>query len=164
MRYHLKISLFIYLISFLYSAQSIGFGVNINGNLITTPPECILNNNQKEMIHFGDILLSRIDGANYKHNLSLELTCTNLIKNNLTLSIQGDASNFSNGVLKTSNTKLGLVFYINGVKQDINKKINVKYLELPSLEVSPVKNTSSSFDDADGGDFTALATLNVDYQ
>ncbi|MCG9537558.1 fimbrial protein, partial [Providencia huaxiensis] len=38
------------------------------------------------------------------------------------------------------------------------------YLELPSLEVSPVKNTSSSFDDTDGGDFTALATLNVDYQ
>lgn len=164
MIYHLKICLIICLISFLYSNQSISLGVNINGNLIVTPPECILNNNQKEMIHFGDILLSRIDGMNYKHNLSLELNCTNLVKNNLTLSIQGDPSSFNAGVLKTSNKKLGLIFYMNGVKQDINKKINIKYLDLPSLEVSPVKNISSDFDDTDGGDFTALATLNVDYQ
>lgn len=160
----MKIKFLYTLLVFSTFSYSASLTVGFNGNLIYTPPECILNNSQKSMVHFGDILLSRIDGVNYKHTLTFELTCTNLAMNNLALSIQGDPSNFNNGILKTSNPKLGLSFYINGIKQDINKKINFNYLELPSLEVSPVKNTNSSFDDTDGGDFTALATLNVDYQ
>lgn len=160
----MKIKFLYTLLVFSTFSYSASLTVGFNGNLISTPPECILNNSQKSMVHFDDILLSRIDGVNYKHTLTFELTCTNLAMNNLALSIQGDPSNFNNGILKTSNPKLGLSFYINGIKQDINKKINFNYLELPSLEVSPVKNTNSSFDDTDGGDFTALATLNVDYQ
>lgn len=160
----MKIKFLYTLLVFSTFSYSASLTVGFNGTLISTPPECILNNSQKSMVHFGDILLSRIDGVNYKHTLTFELTCTNLAMNNLALSIQGDPSNFNNGILKTSNPKLGLSFYINGIKQDINKKINFNYLELPSLEVSPVKNTNSSFDDTDGGDFTALATLNVDYQ
>ncbi|WP_254366070.1 fimbrial protein [Providencia rettgeri] len=160
----MKIKFLYTLLVFSTFSYSASLTVGFNGNLISTPFECILNNSQKSMVHFGDILLSRIDGVNYKHTLTFELTCTNLAMNNLALSIQGDPSNFNNGILKTSNPKLGLSFYINGIKQDINKKINFNYLELPSLEVSPVKNTNSSFDDTDGGDFTALATLNVDYQ
>ncbi|EFE54299.1 hypothetical protein PROVRETT_07295 [Providencia rettgeri DSM 1131] len=164
LRANMKIKFLYTLLVFSTFSYSASLTVGFNGNLISTPPECILNNSQKSMVHFGDILLSRIDGVNYKHTLTFELTCTNLAMNNLALSIQGDPSNFNNGILKTSNPKLGLSFYINGIKQDINKKINFNYLELPSLEVSPVKNTNSSFDDTDGGDFTALATLNVDYQ
>lgn len=164
MKCNLQASLILSLTGFIFSFQSIGLGINVNGNLIITPPECILNNDKKEMIHFGDILLTRIDGVNYKHKLPFELSCTNLVKNNLTLSIQGEASNFANGTLRTSNSKLGMNFYINGVKQDINKKVNVKYLELPLLEVAPVKNINSNFEDTDGGDFTAFATLKVDYQ
>ncbi|MEY0692330.1 fimbrial protein [Providencia rettgeri] len=160
----MKIKFLYILIVFSAFSYSSSLTVEFNGNLIITPPECILNNSQKSMIHFGDILLSRIDGVNYKHKLPFELTCTNLAMNNLTLSTQGDPSNFNNGILKTSNPKLGLSFYINGIKQDINKKINFNYLELPSLEVSPVQNVATSFDGSDGGDFTALATLNVDYQ
>lgn len=160
----MKVKLRYILLVFSAFSSSASLTVGFNGNLISTPPECILNSGQKSMIHFGDILLSRIDGINYKHTLPFELTCTNLAMNSLTLSIKGDPSNFNNGILKTSNPKLGLSFYINGIKQDINKKINFNYLELPSLEVSPVKNVVTSFDDVDGGNFTALATLNVDYQ
>lgn len=151
----------------LMSSQTVfGLGANLYGNLVVTPPECFLNNNSQETVHFGDILLTRIDGNNYKRPVPFNLTCTNLAKNTLKLTLQGDATSFnSNGALKTNeNAKLGIAFYINNTRQAINQPINFNYAILPTIEAAPVKNTTASFIDTDGGYFTALATLKVDYQ
>lgn len=147
------------------SPFALGLGANLYGNLVVTPPECILNNNNQAAIHFGDILLTRIDGNNYLQTLPLSLSCTGLAKNNLTLTLVGDPTTFnSNGALKTSNSKLGIVFYVNNVQQAINQSVNINYTSLPSLKAAPMKNMTASFNDADGGTFTALATLKVNYQ
>lgn len=159
-----KIIVFI-LLGGAYSVQVMGLTANLQGNLIVTPPECILNNHQQETVHFGDILLTRIDGSAYKRSVPLRLTCTNLAKNTLKLTLQGDATSFnSNGALKTSNNKLGLMFYVNSIRQAINQPINVNIDSLPTIEATPIKNTTASFNNTDGGDFAALATLRVDYQ
>lgn len=142
-----------------------GLGANLYGNLVVTPPECILNNNNQAAIHFGDILLTRIDGNNYLQTLPLSLSCTGLAKNNLTLTLEGNATLFnSEGALKTSNNKLGIAFYVNNVRQAINQPVNINYTSLPSLKVAPIKNMTASFINTDGGTFTALATLKVNYQ
>ncbi len=142
-----------------------GLGANLYGNLIVTPPECILNNNNQATIHFGDILLTRIDGNNYLQTLPLSLSCTGLAKNNLTLTLEGDPTLFnSNGALKTSNDKLGVIFYVNNIRQAINQPVNINYTSLPSLKAAPIKNMTAGFNDTDGGSFTALATLKVNYQ
>nr|WP_308807989.1 fimbrial protein [Providencia sp. PROV266] len=147
------------------SPFALGLEANLYGNLIVTPPECILNNNAQAAIHFGDILLTRIDGDNYLQTLPLSLSCTGLAKNNLTLTLKGDATSFNSGEeLKTSNDKLGIAFYVNNVRQAINKPVNINYTSLPSLKAAPIKNMSEGFNDTDGGSFTALATLKVDYQ
>lgn len=160
----LKIIIFA-LLGCAYSVQVMGLTANLYGNLIVTPPECILNNHQQEIVHFGDILLTRIDGNEYKRSVPLRLTCTNLAKNTLKLTLQGDGTSFnSNGALKTSNNKLGVVFYVNSTRQAINQPVNVNYTALPMIEAAPIKNTTASFNNTDGGDFSALATLRVDYQ
>ncbi|WP_265494874.1 fimbrial protein [Providencia heimbachae] len=142
-----------------------GIGANLSGNLIVTPPECILNNEQQQAVHFNDILLTRIDGISYQQPLVFKLTCTQLAKNTLKLTIQGDGTSFnSSGALKTSNTKLGVAFYLNDVRQAINEAVNVNYTALPTIKAAPVKNMAANYNNTDGGDFTALATLKVDYQ
>jgi type 1 fimbria pilin len=147
------------------SGPSWGLGANLYGNLVVTPPECLLNNSQQETVHFGDILLTRIDGANYKQPVPFNLACTNLAKNTLKLTLQGDDTSFnSSGALKTDNPKLGVAFYVNSVRQAINQPVNVNYTALPNIEAVPVKNDTASFSNTDGGYFTALATLKVDYQ
>lgn len=140
--------------------------VNLELSLtIIAAPECTLNNNQQQVVHFGDVLLTRIDGNNYKRPVPLSLACTNLSKNDLRMTLQGDATTFSsNGALKTSNDKLGVVFYVNNTRQAINQPFAINYTALPTLEVAPVKDTAASYLDTDGGDFSAFATLKVDYQ
>ncbi|NCG54969.1 fimbrial protein [Serratia fonticola] len=149
----------------LYGTQALGLGVNLHGNLVVTPPECILNSSVQQSVHFGDILLTRIDGSNYKRPVPLTLSCSNLVKNNLKMTLLGEATSFSSGgALKTSNNKLGVAFYVNGTRQAINQPVAISYTSLPTLEAAPVKNGSASYSDTDGGYFTALATLKVDYQ
>lgn len=158
-----KIVLSISLLIILGDAESLG--LNLTGNLVVTPPECILNNNQQQIIHFSDILLTRIDGSNYQQTLIFNLTCTQLAKNLIKLTIQGDETSFNSyGALKTSNTKLGVAFYINDVHQAINQPVNVNYTALPTIKVAPVKNMAANYSNTDGGAFTALATLKVEYQ
>lgn len=149
-----------------YSLQVMGLTANLRGNLLVTPPECFLNNNQQETVHFGNILLTRIDGSAYKRAVPLRLTCTNLAKNALTLTIQGDDITEFNasGALKTTNPKLGVAFYVNSTRQAINQPVNTSYTALPQIEAAPIKDSGSSFNNTDGGGFTALATLKVDYQ
>ncbi|EML7933736.1 MULTISPECIES: fimbrial protein [Providencia] len=148
-----------------YLGSAFGVGLNLSGNLVVAPPECILNNDQQQAIHFSDILLTRIDGFNYLQPLTFQLTCAQLAKNAIKLTIKGDATSFnSNGALKTSNAKLGIAFYVNDVRQGINEAINVDYSALPTITAAPVKNLTASYSNTDGGIFSALATLKVDYQ
>lgn len=146
-------------------AMAAPLATTLSGTLVVTPPECILNSNQQQSIHFGDILLTRIDGSNYKRPVPLSLTCSNLVKNGLKMTLQGDATTFnSSGALKTSNGKVGVAFYVNNTRQAINQALNISYTALPTLEVAPVKDAAASYRDTDGGYFSALATLKVDYQ
>ncbi|HHN8583489.1 TPA: fimbrial protein [Providencia rettgeri] len=144
---------------------AIGMGLNLSGNLIVTPPECILNNSQQQAVHFSDILLTRIDGVNYQRPLMLNLNCPQLVKNAIKLTIVGNTVNMNSRVLlSTSNSKLGVTFYVNDVNQPINQAFNVNYTALPTIKAAPVKNATANYNNTDGGAFTALATLKVDYQ
>lgn len=166
MRYRRRKHTVLGLLCAMSSPLALGLGANLYGTLVVTPPECVLNNNNQVPIHFGDILLTRIDGDAYRQSLPLSnFDCTDLVKNTLTFTFIGDPTSFnSNGALKTSNNKLGIVFYVNGTRQPINEPVNVNYTALPSLTVAPVKNSGASFINTDGGNFTALATLKVNYQ
>lgn len=145
--------------------DALTLNIGLKGRLLVTPPECILNNNQQEVVHFGDILLPRIDGVEYKHLVPMTLSCTGLVKNTLKMTLVGTGTSFtSNGALATSNSKLGLAFYVNNVRQAINQPFNVTYTILPPLEVAPIKNSGANFSNTDGGFFTAQATLKIDYQ
>lgn len=147
-------------------AESINQNLTIKGNLIIAPPaECILNSGSQQTVNFGDVLLPRLDGVNYKQVVPLRLSCTNLPSNTLKMSIIGDPTTFnSNGGLKTSNNKLGIVFYVNNEKKTINTPISFSYTNVPKLEAAPLRNVGATYSSTDGGKFSATATLKVDYQ
>ncbi|EJD6584528.1 fimbrial protein [Providencia rettgeri] len=150
---------------FFSQVEALTLGVGLKGNLIVTKPECILNNNQREVIHFGDILLPRINGSEYKKNVPMKLSCQGLVKNAIKITLVGDSVSFNNeGALATSNSKLGLIFYVNNIKKPINQAIDVTYTVFPSLDVAPIKDSKANFSNTDGGLFTALATLKIEYQ
>lgn len=137
----------------------------LKATLVTTPPVCTLNSGQQSTVTFGEVLLPRIDGKAYQQALPLTLNCEALANNSLTLTLQGDAvaPNFGReGILKTGNPALGLVFYAGETFQPIATGIAVTYPNLPKLTVAPVM--SAVIPVTDGGNFTASATLKVEYR
>lgn len=157
--------LFVYLASSMSCAYATSFDINLHGNLINSPPDCIVNNNQSEVVHFGDILLTRINGENYKRSVPLKLSCNHLLKNSLKMTLQGDTTSFEyNGALKTSNEKLGIIFFVGDKRKAINQPIMIDYNSLPKLEAAPIKNDKANYSEIDGGYFTASSTLKIEYQ
>lgn len=148
------------------SVKAAEFDIGFKGTLVVTPPECILNGGNQSLIGFGDVLLTRLDGHHYQQTLPLNLSCSaSLAKPALTMMLVGESTIFnSNGALKTSNDKLGIVFYVNDERQPINQPVNILYTSLPSLKAAPIKDSATGFNERDGGSFSASATLKVNYQ
>ncbi|MCK1144924.1 fimbrial protein [Providencia vermicola] len=150
------------LISNSYAAS---YNLTIKGNLKIESPECLLNTNSQKSVSFGDVLLTRLNGANYKQTIPFELTCHNILKNNLKLKVIGNPTRFNSyGGLSTSNSKIGIVFYIDSIQQPINTLLDFNYNHLPNIEVAPIKDMSANFSDTDGGQFSATAMLQIEYQ
>lgn len=77
----------------------------------------------------------------------------------------GNPTRFNSyGGLSTSNSKIGIVFYIDSIQQPINTLLDFNYNHLPNIEVAPIKDMSANFSDTDGGQFSATAMLQIEYQ
>ncbi|AHG21885.2 hypothetical protein Z042_21425 [Chania multitudinisentens RB-25] len=135
--------------------------VNIRGTVIVPPP-CTINNNQTIQVDFGDeVMTSRIDGVNYKQAITYSLSCDIQKSNNLQMRIQGNGASFNLGVLRTNKTELGIALYRGTQPLNINTWFNYTYPSQPVLYAVPVKRSGTNLT---GGEFTASATLLIDYQ
>lgn len=134
--------------------------VTIKGTVVR--PACNLNNGNDINVAFGDVVISKIDGQAYKKlPLIYSLTCEDQTAK-LQFSISGTAASFGSGLLTTSKTGLGIQFMSDDGKLPLNSGI-VKFNagEKPALYAVPAKNASV---DLDTGNFSATATLSIDYQ
>lgn len=135
--------------------------VNIRGTIILPPP-CIINNNQTIRVDFGDeVMTTRVDGANYKQAISYSLNCEIQKSNSLKMSIQGSPTSFNSGLLGTNKNDLGIALYHETQQLNINTWFNYTYPNQPVLYAVPVKRGGATLT---GGEFTASATLLIDYQ
>jgi type 1 fimbria pilin len=135
--------------------------VNIRGTVIIPPP-CTINNNQTIRVDFGDeVMTTRIDGVNYKQAITYSLNCDIQKSNNLKMSIQGTGASFNSALLRTDKNGLGIALYRGTQPLNANAWFNYTYPSKPELYAVLVKQSGATLT---GGEFTAAATLLIDYQ
>ncbi|HIE1345155.1 TPA: fimbrial protein [Serratia marcescens] len=135
--------------------------VAVKVTVVAAPP-CIINGDQIIDVDFGnELLTTKIDGNNYIKTVDYSLECKDNTSNAMKLKVQGNATTFDVSALQTNMADLGVALKANGAALTINGWVNFTYPDKPVLQAVPVKRAGSTLS---GGDFSAGATLMVDYQ
>lgn len=150
---------------FLVSGNVLAAGeMNFKGKLIE-PPNCTINDGKNIEVDFGnEIMTSRVDGKLYTKAIQHGIKCTKPELAAMKLQIKGIGASFDGTSLKTSNDNLAIQLTANGEKLGVNQWLDFNYTNdasIPALAAVPVKKPSAALA---GGDFTATATLMVDYK
>lgn len=137
--------------------------LNITGNIVQ--PDCEINNNQQIVVNFGEVLITRIDGANYETPIVYTLKCTDLIRNTLKINLKGNGTPFNSQLFTTDVTGLGIKVY-DASKTTIAPNTGVLSFTYadnnpPALYAVPVMQTNASLPD---GAFNGSATMVFSYQ
>lgn len=127
---------------------------------VTSPPPCVINDNQQIVVEFAEVMTTQVDGSHYRRPVNYTLSCTDGASNALKLQLEGTAG-FDGKVLKTNKTGLGIALLQGGDRLTVNSWLNFTYPAKPVLEAVPVKQSGVTLV---GGEFTASATLKVAYQ
>ncbi len=128
---------------------------------VLTPPPCTINDNRPIEVEFGDVMTTRVDGDSYRMPVNYTLGCTGASSNSMKLQVQGNGASFDGTALKTSKTGLGIKLQQGSNKLAINSWLKFTYPNQPELWAVPVKQNGVTLA---GGEFTAGATMKVDYQ
>lgn len=128
---------------------------------VVLPPPCVINDDRPIEVEFGDVMTTRVDGDNYKMPVIYTLSCTGGTPNAMKLQVKGTGATFDATVLQTNKTGLGIEIRQGAGKLAVNDWLNFTYLNKPELWAVPVKQSGATLT---GGDFSAGATMAVDYQ
>ncbi|OKP49506.1 exotoxin [Serratia marcescens] len=136
---------------------------NLNVSVtVIAPLPCVINGSKPIDVDFGpDVMITRLDGNHYRTPIDYTLTCNELAKNAMRLQIAGAVAGFDSQLLQTDVNGLGIALLFDGVRLAPNTWQNFNYSALPTLEAVPMKQASATLRT---GDFSAAATLRVDYQ
>lgn len=129
--------------------------------LTIVAPPCVINDNRPIEVEFGDVMTTRVDGNNYRMPVNYTLDCKNAPSSAMKLQVKGTGAGFDGTVLQTSNSALGIKLQAGATKLPVNTWMNFISSNKPELWAVPVKQSAATLT---GGEFTAVATMNVDYQ
>ncbi|MCW6015348.1 fimbrial protein [Serratia marcescens] len=128
---------------------------------VVAPPPCVINDDRPVEVEFGDVMTTRVDGDNYKMPVNYTLSCTGGTSNAMKLQVKGNGAAFDATVLQTNKTGLGIELRQGDGKLAVNSWLNFTYPKKPELWAVPVKQAGTTLT---GGEFSAGATMAVDYQ
>ncbi|WP_447885645.1 fimbrial protein [Serratia fonticola] len=137
--------------------------MTFHGTLIEPPP-CSINNGDQIEVNFGErVGINKVDGVNYRQELSYQITCDNPGNGKwaLKLSLSGGAAGFDRDALLTDKANLGIRVYQNDTPFTPNSTLKIDPANPPRLEAVPVKQAGATLTE---GAFEAWATLRADYQ
>jgi hypothetical protein len=135
--------------------------VNISGTLVDAPV-CTVNSNNQVNVNFGtDIITYQVNGTNYKQQIAYTLTCTTLSQQGLTMTLNGTAASFNSGLIKTSNSGLGIQLLNGTTAIAPGSAIKFNYTTQPVLYAVPVAQDARTLAT---GPFTGTATMVITYQ
>ncbi|WP_411750828.1 fimbrial protein [Serratia marcescens] len=128
---------------------------------VVAPPPCVINDDRPVEVEFGDVMTTRVNGDNYKMPVNYTLSCTGGTSNAMKLQVKGNGAVFDATVLQTDKTGLGIELRQGDSKLAVNSWLNFTYPNKPELWAVPVKQAGTTLT---GGEFSAGATMAVDYQ
>ncbi|HGL4620260.1 TPA: fimbrial protein [Citrobacter koseri] len=128
---------------------------------LVAPPPCVINDDNPIEVEFGDVLTTQVNGNNYRIPVNYTLSCTNGTSNDLKIKVQGNGADFDASVLRTNIAGLGIALQIGETAMPINSWLNFTYPDNPQLWAVPVKQAGATLT---AGEFSAAATMKVDYQ
>lgn len=136
--------------------------VEISGTIRAKIP-CIINNNKPIDIPFGDVQISRIDGKQYKiTQIRYTLDCRRALSYPLNMKISGKGAGFNSKLLGIpGQSSLGIALKRNTTNLALNDWFSLTPASPPKLEAVLVAHSEGTIT---GGEFSAAATLVVDYQ
>lgn len=137
--------------------------ITFTGTLIE-PPVCTVSNGDDIEIQFIDVIIDNIDGVNYRKDVPYQITCDPDITDDawvMTLTWTDTQTSYNDAAIQTDVTGLGIELQQNGQPFKLNTPLNVTPANLPKLKAAPVKASDATLTD---GNFSAYATLQVDYQ
>ncbi|HDH0696926.1 TPA: fimbrial protein [Klebsiella aerogenes] len=128
---------------------------------VMAPPPCVINDDRPIEVEFVDVMTTRVDGDNYKMPVNYTLSCTGGTSNAMKLQVKGTGAAFDATVLQTNKAELGIELRQGDSKLAVNDWLNFTYPNKPELWAVPVKQSGATLT---GGEFSAGATMAVDYQ
>lgn len=147
------------LLSALLPLVSVATTVTVKVTVVAVP--CTINDDRAIEVEFGDVMTTRIDGNNYLVPVNYSLSCPEILSNAMKLRVWGSGAAFDGTVLQTDKAGLGIELrQVNG-KLAVNHWLNFIYPAKPELWAVPVRQGGLVLS---GGEFTASATLQADYQ
>ncbi|MGL5387399.1 MAG: fimbrial protein [Serratia sp. (in: enterobacteria)] len=129
---------------------------------VIDPPPCKINDGNDVSVNFGtDVLITRVNGENYKQPVPYNLTCVPEPSSNaLKLQFTGQAAGFDSA-LATSNSNLGIKLLHGDTVLPINSWLNFTWPAAPEINAVLVKRPGSTLSP---GVFSGVATMLVLYQ
>lgn len=141
-------------------AGSASTSVMLNITVIAGP--CVINGDNPIDVDFGhELLTNKVDGNNYQKTVEYSMDCTKATNPALKMMISGAGAGFDNTVLQASQPSLGVKLLNDGQPMSLNQWVNFTAGSQPLLQAVPVKEPGGKLT---AGDFTAAATMTVDYQ
>ncbi|QNQ55446.1 fimbrial protein [Serratia liquefaciens] len=138
--------------------------MSFKGTLIE-PPDCTINGGQTIVVDFGnEVMTSRVDGQMYSKPVEHGLKCDGLKIPGMKLKIEGIPASFDDKSLKTSNEHLAIQISADSKPLSINTWLKFDHgttPQIPKLTVVPLKKKDGVLK---GGEFTATATMKIDYE
>ena len=128
---------------------------------VTSPPPCVINNDQPIVVQFDEVMTTQVDGTHYRRPVNFTLSCTGGVSNALKLQVYQSNVGFDGQVLRTDKAGLGIALLLRGERLAVNSWLNFTYPTKPVLEVVPVRQAGVTLT---GGKFSASAILKVAYQ
>ncbi|WP_454674612.1 fimbrial protein [Achromobacter pestifer] len=135
--------------------------VKISGTIRAKVP-CIINRNQPIGVRFGDVQISRIDGQYKTTVIPYEVDCTRAVGAALQMKISGEGASFNKallGIPKQAN--LGIALKRGSEALPLNNWFTFSPAQPPILQAVLLAHTDGEIT---GGEFSASATMVVDYQ
>ncbi len=139
-----------------------GGDVTFRGTLLEPPP-CTINSGNDIHIEFGErVGIKKVDGVNYIQDINYDLVCEpNTHGWVLKLKLSGAHTSFDTAALQTNITDLGIQIQRDGQPFDLGSEISITPASRPVLKAVPVQRPGVLLTE---GPFTAVATLQADYQ
>lgn len=144
-------------------AQAAINDVTFHGTLVS-PPACTISDGKTIEVEFRNVIIDNINGDNFRQDVPYTITCDPDVRDDaweMSLTWTGNQTSYDDAAIETDVAGLGIELQQNGQLFKVGEQLTIDPASPPTLTAVPVKASDAALSE---GNFSAWATLTVDYQ